>query len=183
MRSNQSVSQDDLHVSLPLDATAPAAARALLESLHGRIAPSVMSDAQLVVTELVTNSVRHSGVPDTEFVEVSVALTDSSVRVEVADPGRRGTIAPQDRDLERTSGFGLNLIQSVAELWGLERAARGGTRVWAQLQRRPPRALTRVDRSSDAEAPDGTSAAPRMLPLQPSSDEEGGSHGLPRPIV
>src|SRR5689334_18942562 len=112
-----------LHASLPLDIRAPRAARNMVDGLEGRIAPSALVDAQLVVSELVANSVRHSGAPATEFVEVSLELTDTAVRVEVADPGRGGVIAPREGDAERDGGFGLNLVLRIAELWGLERAA------------------------------------------------------------
>jgi anti-sigma regulatory factor (Ser/Thr protein kinase) len=125
---------ETLHVSLPLDADAPAAARAALAGLRSRVSPAVLSDAQLVVSELVTNSVLHSGAPATEFVQLYVDLTDTTVRLEVADPGRRDAIAPLDGDTTREGGFGLNLVRAVAEFWGLEQAAAGGTRVWAQLR-------------------------------------------------
>jgi hypothetical protein len=45
---------DTLEVSLPLDGGGSREARAVVERLRGRIAPSVLEDAQLVVSELVT---------------------------------------------------------------------------------------------------------------------------------
>ena len=92
-----------------------------------------LDDALLVVSELVTNGVCHSGASDGAIV-VRVELTDTMVRLEVEDPGRDGAIAPRAPDLGG-GGFGLNLVQALCERWGLERAAAGGTRVWAQLAR------------------------------------------------
>ena len=40
--------------------------------------------------------------------------------------------------LQAGAGFGLNLVQMLSERWGVERLARGGTQVWAQLVRSPP---------------------------------------------
>jgi anti-sigma regulatory factor (Ser/Thr protein kinase) len=119
-----------LVVSLPLDAQAPAAARGLVERLGGRVPAPVLTDARLVVSELVTNSVLHSGV-STGAVVVRVELSGTMVRIEVEDPGRAGVIAARVPDLG--GGFGLNLVEGLSERWGLERVAVGGTRVWAQL--------------------------------------------------
>jgi serine/threonine-protein kinase RsbW len=124
-----------LEVRLPVDHRAPGAARLLLEVLRGRISPTVLEDAQLVVSELVTNSVRHSGASGEADIVVRVQLSGMSVRLEVADPGSAGVVGPVVPDWQRGGGFGLNLVCAVSELWGLERLAAGGTRVWAQIAR------------------------------------------------
>ena len=126
-----------LEVTLPLDARAPGAARIVVEGLRGRVPTSVIDDALLVATELVTNSVRHSGAPGGAVVVVRVQITSTMVRLEVEDPGSGGTIAPRAPDLESGGGFGLNLVRALSERWGLERAVAGGTCVWAQLRRAP----------------------------------------------
>jgi len=89
------------------------------------------------VSELVTNSVRHSGVPAGAELIVSVDLTPCMVSLDVEDPGSGGTIAPHRPDSQVGGGFGLNLVQALSERWGMERVAEGGTRVWAQLARAP----------------------------------------------
>jgi anti-sigma regulatory factor (Ser/Thr protein kinase) len=128
---------DTLQVSLPLDGRGPRAARTVVERLRGRIAPSVLGDAQLVVSELVTNAVRHSGVPGGGVVVLCVELTGTMVRLEVADPGSGAIIAPRAPDYQRGGGFGLHVVRALSERWGLEQVAAGGTRVWAQLPRVP----------------------------------------------
>lgn len=130
-----------LEASLPLDARAPGAARIVVASLRGRLPASVLDIAQLVVSELVTNSVRHSGATAGASVGVRVQLTDSVVRLEVSDPGCAGVIAPRAPDLEGGGGFGLNVVRTFSERWGLERIAAGGTRVWAQLAHAPAAAV------------------------------------------
>ena len=117
-----------------LDVRAPGAARAVVAGCLGEhVASSVFHDAQLLVSELVTNSVRHSGVPAGSEVIVSVSVTPGMVRVDVEDPGHAGAIAPHAPDLGTGGGYGLNLVQALSERWGMERVAEGGTRVWAQL--------------------------------------------------
>ena len=138
---------------LALDARAPAAARILVaDRLRGRVAASVLADVQLVMSELVTNSLRHSAA-SAGGVVVRVQLTATMVRLEVEDLGRGGVIAPRPPNLNGGGGFGLNLVQALSERWGLEHVLAGGTRVWAQLPRAPLTAPTEPsDRGTDAQS-------------------------------
>jgi anti-sigma regulatory factor (Ser/Thr protein kinase) len=122
-------------VRLALDVQAPGVARSVVAEWVGeRVTRAIVDDAQLLVSELVTNSLRHSGASAGDGV-VRVELTRSMLRLEVEDPGREGVIAPRSADAENGGGFGLNLVQLLSERWGVERVAVGGTRVWAQLAR------------------------------------------------
>jgi anti-sigma regulatory factor (Ser/Thr protein kinase) len=113
---------------------APSVARqAITGALGDRVAEPVLANAQLVMSELVTNSVRHSGAPDRDDLVVRVRVWDDHCRLEVEDSGHEGVIAPQPPDLGSGGGMGLNLVETVSERWGLVRAADGPTRVWAQL--------------------------------------------------
>ena len=120
----------------------------IAEWLADHVAPSVLETALLLVSELVTNSVRHSGVPEGEDVVVRAHLWRDGCRLEVEDPGRDGVIAPQPPDLLRGGGMGLSLVQMLSERWGVVRAAEGPTCVWAQL----PRQLHRVASARGEEA-------------------------------
>ena len=114
---------------------APRAARTLLaEALGERVAAPVLSNAQLLLSELVTNSVRHSGAPVGTELVVRLRVWDDGCRIEVEVPGHGGAIAPRTRDAVEPGGMGLNMVQSLSERWGLARAADGPTQVWAQLQ-------------------------------------------------
>lgn len=130
---------EPLEVLLAADAQAPGAARSIVVGhLGGLVAPSVLDSAQLLISELVTNSVRHSGAAAGEQLMVRVCLGQSACRLEVADRGRDGVIAPKPMDRVNGGGMGLNLVQMLSERWGLERVLAGGTRVWAQLACAPP---------------------------------------------
>jgi anti-sigma regulatory factor (Ser/Thr protein kinase) len=125
-----------IEVRLALDVQAPGAARRVVaDCLDQRVTPTLLDDAQLLVSELVTNSVLHSGASAGDGVVVRVELTLSTVRVEVEDPGRGGVVGPRAADVVRGGGFGLSLVHALSERWGLERVAVGGTRVWAELAR------------------------------------------------
>jgi anti-sigma regulatory factor (Ser/Thr protein kinase) len=124
-------------VAIPIGVQAPGVARsAIAQWLVDHVAPAVLETALLLVSELVSNSVRHSGVPEGEDVVVRVHLWRDGLRIEVEDPGRDGVIAPQPPDLVRGGAMGLHLVQTLSECWGVVRAAEGPTCVWAQLPRR-----------------------------------------------
>jgi anti-sigma regulatory factor (Ser/Thr protein kinase) len=124
-------------VTIPIGVQAPRVARsAVAQWLADHVAPSLLDTALLLVSELVSNSVRHSGVPEGEDVVVRVHLWRDGFRLEVEDPGRGGVIAPQTPDSLRGGGMGLHLVQTLSECWGVVRAAEGPTCVWAQLPRR-----------------------------------------------
>jgi anti-sigma regulatory factor (Ser/Thr protein kinase) len=121
-----------------VDAHAPAASRTLIARwLTNRAPQSVLERAQLVASELTTNSVRHSGAQAGDILKVRLELSPTEVRIEVSDPGRGGTIEPRVPDVDNGGGFGLNLVQMLSHAWGTENLDTGETRVWARFSRRP----------------------------------------------
>ena len=127
-----------MEVRFALDVQAAARARdAVVQWMGDSVASSVLDHCKLLVSELVTNSVRHSGMPADEQVVVRVGVTGENVRIEVEDPGTEGSIAPRTADVDSGGGFGLLIVQMISEKWGVDRAARRGTRVWALLTRSP----------------------------------------------
>ena len=136
-----------LEIYVALDVWAPATVRSLVAPWLGdRVAPDVLDDAQLVLSELVTNGVRHSGASAAELAVVRVRLTRHTVRLDVQDPGRGGVIAPPPPNRECGGGFGLNLVQALSRRWGATRVPAGGTRVWAHLAHTPAHVHRRAHR-------------------------------------
>jgi anti-sigma regulatory factor (Ser/Thr protein kinase) len=124
-----------VEVALSLDVQAPGGARSVVTTcLRERVAQSALDSARLLVTELVSNSLRHSGSAGDQVV-VSVELTLDWFRVGVLDSGSDAIIVPRPGNAETGGGFGLNLVRMLSERWGVEHLARGGTQVWAQLPR------------------------------------------------
>jgi anti-sigma regulatory factor (Ser/Thr protein kinase) len=89
--------------------------------------------AVLLASELVTNSVRHSGAAAAESIVVRVGITATTIRLEVDDPGDGLGIVLREPDTEAGGGFGLNLVAMLSERWGRDHVPGGGTRVWAEL--------------------------------------------------
>ena len=126
---------DLVELVIALDTRAPGAARDFVVAcLEQRVVAAAMDSAQLLVSELVTNSFRHGGAPMDEVI-VSVELMADWFRIGVQDSGTDAVIAVQPADLVSGGGFGLNLVRMLSERWGVERLAGGGTQVWAQLSR------------------------------------------------
>jgi anti-sigma regulatory factor (Ser/Thr protein kinase) len=124
---------------LAADDCAAAAARALVaDCLSGRVSERTVERAQLVISELVANSLRHAGAPPGHALVVRVAFEDPLCRLEVEDRGSDGAIAPRAPDLKGGGGgLGLNIVHTFSERWGIERGAGRGTRVWAYLAEAP----------------------------------------------
>jgi anti-sigma regulatory factor (Ser/Thr protein kinase) len=121
----------DRKMLLPRGAQAPATARSTIaEWLDGILDHGAVEDVKLLVSELVTNAVRHprrSG-----QIEVTLELGRARVRVEVADPGdgfRKPRIGAPPPDA--LGGRGLLIVDRVASKWGV--SAGRPTRVWFEL--------------------------------------------------
>jgi serine/threonine-protein kinase RsbW len=122
---------------LPLDVQAPSAARFVVaDFLRDRLPPRLVESAQLIISELVSNSLRHNASPQDQAIVVRVAADRGTWRVEVEDPGGGGVLAP-DPERAAAGRLGMNLVQSISECWGVEHAAERGTRAWAYLPRGP----------------------------------------------
>jgi anti-sigma regulatory factor (Ser/Thr protein kinase) len=86
---------EPLEVLLAADVRAPGVGRrAVVRHLASFVAPSVLENAQLLISELVTNSVRHSGAPAGEPLIARIRLEQTACRLEVEDRGRDGVIGP-----------------------------------------------------------------------------------------
>ena len=133
-RIARGVAGDLTQVVLPADRRAPSAARTLLGLCFGPLLDArVLTDAQLLVSELVTNSLVHGWIGDDEGIVVRIRLDSEALRLEVRNPGVTGTIASNGGDAGRGHGFGLELVSLLSTDWGVHRD--GDTTVWAEVSR------------------------------------------------
>jgi anti-sigma regulatory factor (Ser/Thr protein kinase) len=90
-------------------------------------------DLLLLLSEVVTNAVRHSGAIKGDPIRIAMSETRDCVRVEVTDPGdgfaKPARLAP---DLSKTGGLGLVLVDRLSRAWGTRRTSKGSL-VWFEL--------------------------------------------------
>jgi anti-sigma regulatory factor (Ser/Thr protein kinase) len=124
---------DGVSQSLAFDATstAPGAARRFTrEALLALRGESAMDDAELLVSELVTNAVQHSPRGGT----LRISRLDDALHFEVVDYGS-GSLEMQTPDVVDPSGRGLGIVDHVAIAWGVTPLPDGesGKAVWFVL--------------------------------------------------
>lgn len=90
-------------------------------------------DAALVVSELVTNAIRHLG-RHGAYGERPITLTlvrrTPHVLLAVSDPSD-GVPTPKEPDFVSEHGRGLYIVETYSDRWGWNPLARGGKAVWA----------------------------------------------------
>jgi anti-sigma regulatory factor (Ser/Thr protein kinase) len=120
-------------VDLQLESTpaAAAAARQALDDFADRVPASRMEDMRLLVSELVTNAVRHAGLRTDDRIRLLARLDGDVLHVEVSDPGSGFEHRRPEPDPARVSGWGLYLVEELADRWGMVGDA--GTVIWFEL--------------------------------------------------
>lgn len=120
----------------PVRRSVPVARRVLAQLLSAWAAEPLRENAELLVSELVTNVVRH--VAGDTAMQVEVHLAAPVLRVTVADSS---AVAPARLDPSASGGHGMWLLAAVADRWGVEEHGRG-KRVWFELRGQGPTALS-----------------------------------------
>jgi anti-sigma regulatory factor (Ser/Thr protein kinase) len=117
-------------------ANAPSdARRAVRDALDGAVSERTLDDVELLVSELATNSVRHGHCDERGEMAMETDVDDGRVRVRVYDGGGGFEAAPpQKAELEKAGGYGLVLLDRIADAWGVQRGDRFC--VWFELDRR-----------------------------------------------
>ncbi len=108
-----------------------AQARRAMAQLAGDLPAGRLDDLRLLVSEVVTNAIRHSGTRPGELVRLHVAATPTSARVEVHDRGQGFAWRRTEPRVECGSGRGLNLVAALADSWGIDGCPT--TCVWFEL--------------------------------------------------
>lgn len=92
-------------------------------------------DAALIVSELVSNALRHGRAMRGGRLNVGWQFGDGGLRIEVRDGGG-GRPAQSRTDSLAAGGRGLDIVATLAEAWGYS-ADDAGTTVWARVGMRP----------------------------------------------
>jgi anti-sigma regulatory factor (Ser/Thr protein kinase) len=168
-----------LSLTMSSDATAPRRARVALRDLEDL--DGIRDDADLVVSELVSNAVLHSGATDEDVITVDVSREDDVVRLAVHDPGRsQSTPTVQSPDPSRAGGLGLLVVSRLVRRWSAERP--DGVLVWAEMTLpSPPSAVSGQLHREQAEVVVGGFGALQVT--QAVDNRLGIGHRQPRDVL
>ncbi len=118
------------HGSTTLTAGSPADARQMVRSsLESWGWDDLIDDAELMVSELVTNTIVHT---DTTHAIVALHRHPDRLRVEVTDASPLSPIRPSEPDPNRLGGLGLKIVAALALDWGVRNTERSKT-VWFEV--------------------------------------------------
>lgn len=107
--------------------------RRLNEDLTGRaMDPKTIEEAEIVVSELLSNSMRHARTLTDGTLRVRWKVRHEVVEVEVTDGGSDKVPRPAPRTAWRSTGRGLRIVRALAHEWGVQDEKNGRT-VWAAL--------------------------------------------------
>lgn len=122
---------EDLHERFLCRSESAADARALLRHLTTPLAREDLFAAALVVTELVTNAIRHGGGGEDDAFEIGIKRSAGSLRIMVTQTGplfdAREVLGRPRKEL---GGWGLLMLDRLSSGWGVDHERRG---VWAEL--------------------------------------------------
>lgn len=120
-----------LRLSIAGGPRAPERARAWLQNAAAWLPRELERNLELLTCELVNNSVLHGKAGERDVIEIELRATQGGVRAQVSDPGPGFAPAGRTRSIDEPGGWGLVLVDRLAERWGVEHDKR--TRVWFEL--------------------------------------------------
>lgn len=103
----------------PATLAAPAMARNAAANALQSAGESATDTSLLLVSELVTNSVRHAGLGPDQQVEMRITKFADHVKFEIIDPGVGFEYRPRDGEADRVGGWGLYLLEHLSSRWGV----------------------------------------------------------------
>jgi anti-sigma regulatory factor (Ser/Thr protein kinase) len=134
-REQTSAASGDRSLDLRLPATPRVAFLVRRALAYLDLPQPILEDAQLLASELVTNSIRHAGLDATDEVRIRATRSGSKLRIDIYDRSSAelnplaGSIRPAPGSV---SGWGLYLVDHMANRWGTTPG-----RYWFELELLP----------------------------------------------
>jgi serine/threonine-protein kinase RsbW len=97
-----------------------------------KVNPTLVDETEIVLSELVSNAVRHAKPLPDGTIRVNWTVRGGVVEVEVSDGGGPTAPRPAPRSLWSANGRGLRIVRSLAHEWGVLEDS-GGRTVWVSL--------------------------------------------------
>jgi anti-sigma regulatory factor (Ser/Thr protein kinase) len=119
-----------LIVNQPVSPVAALAARQMIGSLTPAVSGSKRHEFMLAATEIVNNAVVHAN--QRGDLRVEIAVSEVRMRLAVRDHGAgfEAPARPSPGDDERVGGWGLYIVDAIADEWGIEHDP---TTVWLEV--------------------------------------------------
>ena len=115
--------------------------RALVSELRVlEVNETVIDEAEIVISELVANAIRHAQPLPDGMIHVNWAVSDGVVEISVTDGGGPTTPAPAPTSPWSANGRGLRIVRSLAHEWGVKDDV-GSCTVWVSLGGPSPRSV------------------------------------------
>jgi anti-sigma regulatory factor (Ser/Thr protein kinase) len=109
----------------------------VVSQLEGLTPATTASDAALIISELVTNSVLHANVGLHDVMILELTRLGDGIQIAVTDPGSHLEPRILPIDPATPGGFGLRLVDAMSSDWGVVREESGAIRVWCDLPLNP----------------------------------------------
>jgi anti-sigma regulatory factor (Ser/Thr protein kinase) len=117
----------------PLPTAVPCARLHAVHVLHEWGLRDLAGDAEMIVSELITNAIEASALlPERPPVSLRLLLTGKSLVIEVWDHSPLG-LEPREADADDECGRGLTVVAALSERWGWERTGSHRKVVWAEM--------------------------------------------------
>jgi len=117
----------------PLSTAVPCARLHAIHVLHEWGLRGLAGDAEMIVSELITNAIEASALlPERPPVSLWLLLTGTSLVIEVWDHSPLD-LEPREADADDECGRGLTVVAALSERWGWERTGQNRKVVWAEL--------------------------------------------------
>ncbi len=110
--------------------------RLVSDLMTAGIYDSAACDVALIISELLSNALRHAAPLPGSQIRVAWRIDEESVQVSVSDGG--GMTVPElgEPTPGATGGRGLRIVERLSRRWGTS-TGDAGTTVWAQVPVRP----------------------------------------------
>jgi anti-sigma regulatory factor (Ser/Thr protein kinase) len=115
-----------ISLTLPRSLDAAGLARTAIAPVGNGLTPDRYADLNLLVSELVNNAVVHGS----GRIELHLERRGDAVWAQVSDEGSGFEAVPHAVQQPRSGGWGLHLLDALAERWGMAESA---TQVWFEL--------------------------------------------------
>ena len=127
---------DSFRRSLMPDLNATVAARRALDGFSSQLEEDVIERSALVVTEVVSNSVKHAGLTAAQRIDLNITVLPECLRIEVTDDGAGfDPVVTRPDPSQRSGGWGLWMVDQLTDRWGVDFSH--STRVWCEFNLDP----------------------------------------------